>query len=157
MYLTFFETPWGVGNVIWRDQGITGLILPGKIGQADKSVEKKVSEPFDAVRQLRYYFEKKLTRFSLPLIYRGTDFQQKVWEGLRTIPYGETWSYAELAVKIGCPGAVRPVGNANHANPIPIIIPCHRVVRGNGLPGGYGGGTELKRALIMLEQIGKTA
>jgi methylated-DNA-[protein]-cysteine S-methyltransferase len=101
-------------------------------------------------RQLYAYFDRELTTFDLPLAPHGTAFQQRVWEALRAIPYGETRSYGDLAVSLG--SAPRAVGQANAANPIPIIIPCHRVVASNGL-GGYSGGEGIatKRALLDLE------
>ncbi len=103
-----------------------------------------------ARRQLYAYFDRELTAFDLPLAPRGTAFQQRVWQALCAIPYGQTRSYAELAMDLG--SAPRAVGQANAANPIPIIIPCHRVVASNGL-GGYSGGdgVSTKRALLELE------
>jgi methylated-DNA-[protein]-cysteine S-methyltransferase len=100
--------------------------------------------------QLFAYFDRELTVFNLPLALRGTAFQQRVWRALRAIPYGQTRSYADLAADLG--SAARAVGQANAVNPIPIIIPCHRVVAANGL-GGYSGGDGLltKRALLELE------
>jgi methylated-DNA-[protein]-cysteine S-methyltransferase len=118
---------WGWG----RDQHETALLLAAR-------------------RQLYAYFDRELTVFDLPLGPRGTAFQQRVWQALCAIPYGQTRSYAELAVSLG--SAPRAVGQANAANPIPIIIPCHRVVAANGL-GGYSGGdgVSTKRALLELE------
>ncbi|HOP74114.1 MAG TPA: methylated-DNA--[protein]-cysteine S-methyltransferase [Bacillota bacterium] len=150
MFLTRFETPWGWGYLGWNEKGVTALHLPGTI-QMDVLDDKFPKDPFDAVIQLRYYFEKKLTMFSIPLVYQGTGFQQNVWEKLLQIPYGETWSYRRLAETIGCPGSARAVGNALHRNPIPIIIPCHRVIRESGSLGGYAGGLSLKKALLGLE------
>ncbi len=106
----------------------------------------------EAVRQLTAYFAGKLRSFDLPLAPRGTVFQQQVWRALQQIPYGETASYGELAKRIGNPNAVRAVGLANGANPISIIIPCHRVIGSNGSLTGYGGGLPIKRALLALEQ-----
>ncbi len=103
-----------------------------------------------ARRQLYAYFDRELTAFDLPLAPRGTAFQRRVWQALCAIPYGQTRSYAELAMDLG--SAPRAVGQANAANSIPIIIPCHRVVASNGL-GGYSGGdgVSTKRALLELE------
>ncbi len=89
--------------------------------------------------------------FPLPLDLRGTPFQQQVWRELRKVPYGQTVSYGELARRVGRPGAVRAVGQAVGANPIPIIVPCHRVVGADGSLVGYGGGLEIKSALLRLE------
>jgi O-6-methylguanine DNA methyltransferase len=106
----------------------------------------------EAGRQLAEYFRGNLRRFDLPLELRGTPFQVRVWHGLLSIPYGETRSYSELANALGTPGAARAVGGANHANPVAIIVPCHRVInRGGGL-GGYGGGLERKKFLLELER-----
>lgn len=103
-------------------------------------------------RQLELYFAKKLFQFSVPLdVKKGTDFQRRVWRELTTIPYGETRSYKDIAIAIDKPKAFRAVGNANNKNPIPIIIPCHRVIHSNGDLKGYAGGIELKRFLLALE------
>jgi methylated-DNA-[protein]-cysteine S-methyltransferase len=102
-------------------------------------------------KQLDEYFRGSRQRFELPLELRGTEFQQKVWTELGNIPFGETWSYRELADRIGNPGAVRAVGTANGRNPICILIPCHRVIRISGDLGGYAGGLENKARLLELE------
>jgi methylated-DNA-[protein]-cysteine S-methyltransferase len=108
----------------------------------------------EAVRQLHAYFDGRLRRFDLPLDLAGTDFQRRVWLELTRIPYGETRSYSELARAIGAPKAVRAVGAANGANPIPIVVPCHRVIGAHGNLIGYGGGLPLKRRLLSLERGG---
>ena len=102
-------------------------------------------------RQLRAYFAGTLRQFDLPLDPRGTDFQQRVWRQLARIPYGETRSYSQIAEAIGAASAVRAVGAANGANPIPIVIPCHRVIGAGGKLVGYGGGLPLKKRLLELE------
>jgi methylated-DNA-[protein]-cysteine S-methyltransferase len=108
--------------------------------------------PFsEAMRQLRAYFDGELKEFDLPLTLEGTGFQRRVWTNLLTIPYGETISYAQLAQRIGNPKAVRAVGLANGSNPIPIIIPCHRVIGSNGSLTGFGGGLGTKKKLLALE------
>lgn len=104
-----------------------------------------------ATCQLEEYFNAQRRAFQLPLDLRGTPFRQKVWNALLEIPYGETRSYAELARSIGEPKAFRAVGAANGANPIAIIVPCHRVVASGGGLGGYGGGVPLKKRLLALE------
>ncbi len=104
------------------------------------------------MRQLRVYFAGELKEFDLPLAPDGTPFQQKVWRELCKIPYGETISYGELARRIDNPNASRAVGLANGSNPIPIIIPCHRVIGSNGKLTGYGGGLPIKEKLIALER-----
>jgi methylated-DNA-[protein]-cysteine S-methyltransferase len=106
----------------------------------------------EAVRQLQAYFKGQLRQFELPLDLAGTDFQRRVWSELTRIPYGETRSYRDLARAIGAPKAVRAVGAANGANPIAIVVPCHRVIGAGGKLVGYGGGLALKRRLLSLER-----
>jgi len=106
----------------------------------------------EAVRQLRAYFQGELREFELPLDLAGTEFQLRVWRELTRIPYGETRSYQEMARAIGAPKAVRAVGAANGANPIAIVVPCHRVIGAGGKLVGYGGGLPLKRRLLSLER-----
>ena len=105
----------------------------------------------EAARQLRAYFAGELRRFRLPLDLRGTPFQLRVWQELERIPYGETRSYSQIAEAVGAPRAVRAVGAANGANPIPIVVPCHRVIGAGGKLVGYGGGLPLKKRLLELE------
>lgn len=105
----------------------------------------------EAARQLLAYFAGELRRFELPLEPEGTAFERRVWDAVAAIPYGDTRSYAEIARAVGSPGAARAVGAANGANPLPILVPCHRVVGSNGALTGYGGGLELKRRLLDLE------
>jgi len=105
----------------------------------------------EAARQLRAYFAGALREFLLPLDIDGTDFQKRVWGQVAAIPYGETRSYLQIAQALGSPGAVRAVGAANGANPVPIVVPCHRVIGANGRLVGYGGGLALKKRLLDLE------
>ncbi|MFG3344549.1 methylated-DNA--[protein]-cysteine S-methyltransferase [Streptomyces sp. NPDC048018] len=108
--------------------------------------------PFtEAVRQLDAYFAGELTDFDLPLHLVGTEFQLRVWEQLRLIPYGETRTYGELAEALGSPGASRAVGLANGRNPVTIIVPCHRVIGSGGSLTGYGGGLDRKKRLLAFE------
>lgn len=104
-------------------------------------------------RQLEAYFEGKRTQFDLPLAPKGTPFQRVAWEALINIPYGETRSYKEQAQAIGRPNAVRAVGSANNRNPIPVLIPCHRVIGTNGKLVGYAGGLGIKKHLLELEGV----
>ena len=106
----------------------------------------------DVVAQLAAYFAGKRTGFEVALRPAGTSFQQRVWDALSEIPYGETRSYGEIARRIGQPGAARAVGLANGRNPIAVIVPCHRVIGANGALTGYAGGLQAKRALLDLEQ-----
>jgi methylated-DNA-[protein]-cysteine S-methyltransferase len=113
---------------------------------------KQDKTPFgEVIRQLQAYFAGELREFDLPLAPEGTEFQLRVWNCLRTTPYGETISYAQLAQKIGNPHAVRAVGLANGSNPIPIVIPCHRVIGSDGSLTGFGGGLSNKKKLLALE------
>jgi methylated-DNA-[protein]-cysteine S-methyltransferase len=102
-------------------------------------------------RQLEEYFAGKLHQFNLPLDLQGTPFQKRVWAALSAIPYGETRTYSQLARQIGAAGAARAVGSANHANPVAIVVPCHRVIGADGALTGYGGGLDRKRFLLDLE------
>ncbi len=102
-------------------------------------------------QELLEYFSGSRKRFTFPMKPEGTPFDLAVWERLRAIPYGQTRSYGEVAASLGKPGAARAVGGANHRNPIPIAIPCHRVIAAGGKLGGYGGGLDLKRNLLALE------
>jgi len=103
------------------------------------------------IRELREYFEGKRTRFSFVLDLHGTDFQKRCWKALMRIPYGKTTTYAAIAKKVGRPKASRAVGQANHMNPMAIVVPCHRVLQADGSLGGYGGGLDKKLALLRLE------
>jgi methylated-DNA-[protein]-cysteine S-methyltransferase len=113
---------------------------------------KENKAPFaEVIRQLQAYFDGELREFDLPLAPEGTAFQLRVWNSLRTIPYGEKISYGQLAQRIGNPKAVRAVGLANGCNPIPVIIPCHRVIGSDGSLTGFGGGLSNKEKLLALE------
>jgi methylated-DNA-[protein]-cysteine S-methyltransferase len=108
----------------------------------------------EAFQQLERYLAGELTEFSLPLMPAGTPFMQRVWQELRRVPYGRTVSYRDIATALGNPKAVRAVGMANNRNPIPIFIPCHRIIGSSGKLVGYRGGLELKRRLLELERLG---
>lgn len=110
-----------------------------------------------AAKELLEYFAGKRTEFTFPVEVEGTDFNRKVWEQVARIPYGTTKTYGEIARAIDKPGAARAVGTANGKNPIPIVIPCHRVVAGGGKLGGFGGGLLLKRKLLRLESSRRPA
>ncbi|NQV51338.1 MAG: methylated-DNA--[protein]-cysteine S-methyltransferase [Candidatus Marinimicrobia bacterium] len=109
-------------------------------------------ELIPAVNQLNEYFAGERTSFELPIRVEGTDFQRKVWRELLQIPYGVTRSYGEIANKLGSPGGMRAVGAANGQNPLPIIVPCHRVIAADGSLGGYTGGLDIKHKLLELER-----
>jgi len=105
----------------------------------------------EAARQLRAYFAGQLREFQLPLDVQGTEFQERVWGQVAAIPYGETRSYLQISTAVGSPRAVRAVGAANGANPVPIVVPCHRVIGAKGKLVGYGGGLALKKRLLEME------
>ncbi|RXR05383.1 methylated-DNA--[protein]-cysteine S-methyltransferase [Pseudoxanthomonas composti] len=104
-----------------------------------------------ARRQLEEYFAGRRQQFTLPLAPAGTDFQRKVWNTLAAIPFGSTWSYGQLALRVGKPSASRAVGAANGRNPLPIVLPCHRVIGSSGAMTGFGGGLPTKEFLLRLE------
>ena len=124
----------------------------GKMQRRHEPDWTKDGAPFDeACVQLDAYFAGELKNFDLQLMPKGTAFQELVWQALTEIPYGETWSYGQLAADIEKPGASRAVGAANGVNPIPVIIPCHRVIGASGKLTGFGGGIETKQFLLELE------
>jgi len=150
MRCSFISTPIGMLLAAKDDDGaLTELHFAGR-DQPDEWVRDD-SAFGDVNAQLRAYFAGELREFDLPLAPRGTQFQQRVWRALLTIPYGETRSYANIADAIGKPSACRAVGAANGANPIPIVIPCHRVIGSSGSLTGFGGGIDVKRRLLALE------
>lgn len=154
MRYTVMNSPVGPLSIAGDDAGLH-FILFGSGNRAAKPgrdwQEADCGAVQEAIRQLQAYFTRKLTRFELPLRPAGTPFQQAVWRELGNIPYGEVISYGELAHRIGRPHASRAVGAANGANPLPIVIPCHRVIGSNGKLTGYGGGLPIKEALLELE------
>jgi methylated-DNA-[protein]-cysteine S-methyltransferase len=105
----------------------------------------------DAAHQLRAYFAGELREFELPLSPRGTAFQRQVWAAVSAVPYGSTATYSEIAAAVGRPSAFRAVGAANGSNPLPLIVPCHRIIGAAGALTGYGGGLDRKRSLLDLE------
>lgn len=111
--------------------------------------------PALAYKELSEYARGERKAFDLPLRFCGTPFQERVWRALCGIPYGETRSYGDIARAVGSPGAARAVGQANHVNPLSIIVPCHRVISADGSLGGYGGGLEMKKTLLELEKKNK--
>lgn len=132
--------------ILWENDRAGRVTLP-------QAMDDAPDHPLliETARQLNAYFAGRLRSFSLPLAFRGTEFQKKVWNALLTIPYGETRSYSAIAMQIGCPGASRAVGAANGRNPISIVAPCHRVVGANGCLTGFAGGMEAKSTLLRLE------
>ena len=155
-----YVAPLGTLQIAAQDGCITelyfmgGFVTPPDFDEGNHSEAKPEDEAVlkECTRQLDSYFAGTLKEFNLPLNAVGTPFRMKVWEALQGIPYGETISYKELAVRIGNPKAVRAVGGANHHNPINIIIPCHRVIGAGGQLTGYGGGMGNKEFLLGLER-----
>jgi methylated-DNA-[protein]-cysteine S-methyltransferase len=146
------DTPVGRLVLEGTDDVLIGIRLPNDpipVGD-DRSGSTPVLQ--QTVTQLEEYFAGERTDFDIPMTFEGTEFQRQVWTELCRIPYGETISYGELACRVGRPNGPRAVGQANGRNPIPIIVPCHRVVASDGI-GGYGGGLAMKRALLAVEGI----
>jgi|TARA_Y100000815_G_scaffold274525_1_gene308924 methylated-DNA-[protein]-cysteine S-methyltransferase len=152
-YYHYHKTP--IGNLLLAGNGdyLNLLGFPeGAMARRHQVSWKKDRKPFEEVEtQLDSYFASELQEFDLPLELAGTEFQKIVWKMLTKIPYGETWSYGELARHIGRPKASRAVGAANGLNPIPVIIPCHRVIGSDGKLTGFGGGIKTKEYLLNLE------
>lgn len=153
MKYTYVDSP--LGELLLGGAGEALAVIGLPAGKGRRRAEKGWSEDpkafRDAARQLTQYFLGKRERFELDLAIEGTEFQTEVWRSLARIPYGATWSYGELARRIGRPRAVRAVGLANGANPLPIVLPCHRVIGSDGSLTGYGGGLPAKRLLLELE------
>ena len=153
MYYCYLDTP--IGELLLAgDEGALSLVsFPEGSMRRDPEDDWIYNEkPFAAARQqLTEYFDGKRREFDLPLKLSGTEFQLSVLEALQNIPYGETSSYSDIAERIGRPKAVRAVGAANGRNPIPIIVPCHRVIGSHGDLTGFGGGLDTKEALLRLE------
>jgi methylated-DNA-[protein]-cysteine S-methyltransferase len=141
------ETPIGRLTVLDGEGGVRGVLWDGEPPPAD-AVEGETSALRAATSQIREYFDGARTSFELPLDLGGTPFQCRAWMELANIPYGTTISYGEQARRIGRPGSARAIGSANARNPIPIVLPCHRVVGSGGALTGFGGGIEVKRALL---------
>lgn len=157
------ESPLGPLTVVCRDLGVC-LIEFGSIEQSLPNIngwmkkhllknqlchDQEKVQP--VIMQLQQYFSGKRVKFDLSIDLIGTKFQRLVWEELKKINYGETKSYKQIAKEIGAPKAVRAIGGANNKNPVPIIIPCHRVIGSNGALVGYGGGVEKKEILLEIE------
>jgi methylated-DNA-[protein]-cysteine S-methyltransferase len=140
------ETPIGRLWLAAADGGLGSIAFHGPAGAtSDDALLREADE------QLSAYFAGELRRFDLPLSPRGTDFQRRVWDAVAAVPYGTTTTYSRLAAAIGSPSATRAVGAANGRNPLPIVVPCHRVIGASGALTGYGGGLDVKRALLALE------
>ena len=152
---TYHETPIGALLLAGTDNALHFLSFP--TGHKAFGHEPEWHEdpgPFNEVRrQLDAYFNGDLRRFDIPLHLAGTEFQNRAWRFLGSIPFGETTTYGAMATALGCPKASRAIGAANGNNPLPIILPCHRVVGSNGALTGFGGGIETKRTLLEHEGV----
>lgn len=156
-------TPIGVFGAVFTERGLCRLAYPGEpLGLYDPWLRRIAPDAARVVadgrlalleEELTAYFAGKLRQFSVPVYLLGTPFQVQVWTALREIGYGELRTYAQVAAAIGRPAAVRAVGAANGANPVPVIVPCHRVIGTNGTLTGYGGGLEMKAMLLRREGI----
>ncbi|GCD91956.1 methylated-DNA--[protein]-cysteine S-methyltransferase [Nocardioides sp. LS1] len=155
---TLMDSPVGELRIVEKDGAITAIEFtpyrdPDGRVRGDRADDHPVLA--ECVRQLRAYFDRDLKEFELPLAPEGTDFQQRVWTQLQGIAFGATASYGEIAHRLGMTNAAsRAVGLANGRNPIPIVIPCHRVIGANGTLTGYAGGLERKQTLLDLEADG---
>lgn len=162
VFLSYVDTPLGPMVAGATEQGVCLLTfaenapLDRRLSLLDRWFPgPRVFQPCSHLERLEEeltrYFAGKLREFTVPLVYPGTPFERRVWDALRTIPYGTVWSYRQVAEGIGQPTAVRAVGQANGRNRIAIVIPCHRVIRHGGELGGYGSGQHRKRYLLALE------
>jgi len=159
-FLETFATPFGQFSIVTDANGTVhatafgdGAALRERLSSASNPAALKTSaRPTKARKQVEEYFSGKRQCFDLPLAAQGTAFQQRVWAALREIPFGATTSYGTLAAQLGSPKAARAVGSANGANPICLIVPCHRVIAASGSLGGFAFGLEIKGALLAHEQ-----
>lgn len=161
LYAKTFETPYGkMAVAVDEDNYLVRLVFPNGFEEWWREIAKnkfeivEQSERCDfVIAQLDEYFQGKRQNFDLNVKPMGTEFQKKVWDRLLTIPYGTTTTYKGIAEQLGNLAAIRAVGRANGTNPIPIVIPCHRVIGSDGSLTGFGGGLPLKEALLSLEGI----
>jgi methylated-DNA-[protein]-cysteine S-methyltransferase len=153
-YYAQLPSPIGPLLLVGDNSGLRQLVFSenSRAAPPNPDWEQDAAALDEPIRQLRAYFAGELETFDLPLAPEGTPFQQKVWNELCNIPYGQTISYGELARRIGNPNASRAVGLANGSNPISIVVPCHRVIGSNGKLTGYGGGLPIKEKLLALER-----
>lgn len=149
-YVDTLSSPIGTLTVVVNGDGaLTHVLFEDQAPPA--AAQRDSARCATAIAQLREYFAGERTDFDLPLSPVGSEFQRRVWEALRTVEYGSVTDYGSLGARIGRPGAARAVGRANATNPIPIVIPCHRVIGANGSLTGYAGGLDAKRLLLDLE------
>ena len=154
MACTLLETPIGTLQLFADNNGLYRIVFPCSANDIDGAAppEERPGLLRDAAGQLLQYFSGTRQNFDLPLTPRGTDFQHTVWKCMGHIPYGETRTYGELAAQLGNGNLARAVGGAANKNPLPLVIPCHRVIGASGRLTGFAGGLALKRYLLELEQ-----
>ncbi len=145
------DTPLDRLGVAWSAAGLRRIWFAGADPVAPAEWQRRPESAFGAGEQLAAYFAGERVEFDLPLDACGTPFQRRVWQALTEIPYGSTSSYGEVARRLGRPRAARAVGGANHRNPLPVVVPCHRVIGAGGSLTGYAGGLRIKRFLLELE------
>lgn len=151
LFRSAVASPVGTWVVEGDERSVTKIFMPHEPTAASRGVAPRAVKV--AAVQLAEYFAGRRKRFSVTLAnVPATEFQRDVWDALRAIPYGEVRTYGDVATAVGRPKAVRAVGNANHVNPWPVVVPCHRVVGADGL-GGYGGGIDVKLFLLELEGV----
>ncbi len=153
VHYALLETPLDRLGVAWSAAGLRRIWFYGADNASPVPAEwRLLAEPaFGAGEQLAAWFSGERVEFDLPLDARGTPFQQRVWQALTKIPYGGTSTYGEIARRLGRPRGARAVGGANHRNPLPVVVPCHRVIGAGGSLTGYAGGLRIKRFLLDLE------
>ena len=146
-----FESPIGWMGLGAEDGAIIRVYLPNS--PTPRLMPRSTPLLEEGRKQILEYLAGERKQFDLPLEPTGTPFQKKVWKALQGIPWGETCSYRDIAQAVDCPGGFRAVGMANRNNPLPILIPCHRVIGADGSLGGYAAGTDIKKALLAVEQV----
>ena len=163
IFYTVMDSSIGKLVIASTDHGLVRILLPREGGfdfmsslhkaYPDATLIEDQGKNQNVMNQLREYFDGNRTGFSLSLELRGTEFQKSVWKAVAQVPYGQTRSYGEIAQEVGRPKAFRAVGNANRMNPIPIVIPCHRIIGSDGSMTGFGGGIPLKIKLLKIEKM----
>lgn len=161
VYTTSVESKIGIIHLASTKRGVCKITIPGQTKKdflswirkhfEEEEIVESVNENREIIAELDRYFDRKLVRFHAPLDQIGTEFEKKVWSQLKKIPYGTTITYKDLARRVGNPGAYQSVGRANAANPLPIVIPCHRIVGSGGRLVGYAAGIKTKEFLLRLE------
>lgn len=144
-----YETTHGQFTIVCNDLAVVGIHFGNQLPDGCKDNKAELMDR--TASELAEYFDGKRKHFDIPFALHGTPFQKAVWDALCHIPYGETRSYKEIAAAVGNPKASRAVGMANNKNPIPLLVPCHRVIGASGLLVGYAGGLDLKKKLLKLE------